>query len=388
MSIVPPSVTLAGTRMRLFNQEDPRSLWMFTEEYYTPDMLLKVYNYYDLKPLNIRFINEKHTGKPSGYCFIDFSTPGECIHAMLRVYGQKVPYTNPIKKFSIAFARNPHLPEVDFVLLISNLPKDTDDAELFKMFLSRYPSCRSVRILQTPDGRNRGQGTVRFADYYEQQQAKDEFNGMEIRGHTLQTTATEAKIKLPRQMEGNSEGDTFVEHVQQQIKQLEDSRRKADLEKKLQSRMEKQSRKEATQRAKIGFQGIPLPTANERPLYEAIIYNPSPSVNEWNELFLGCDDRLHRELRESRYLNGGVYMSDSMMKSELVEIYAENSSDSEDTWSNASDDPKDHHHRRDESDDDGDEERRGDDGERNGRDDERSDERNDGERERKRSRHS
>ncbi|CAJ0574485.1 unnamed protein product, partial [Mesorhabditis spiculigera] len=332
MALVVPSLTLAGTRVRAFNQDDPRSIWMYVEEYYNTEMLQKVFNYYDLKPLNIRFITDKRSGKPAGYCFVDFATPADCIQAMLRVYGRDVPYTNPTKKFSVAFAKNPQIPEVDFVIYVNNLARDTNDGELFKLFLSRYPSCRSVHVRMAP-GHRRASATVLFADYYEQQQAKEEFDGTSFGGYEMLITTTEPRIKLPRSLEGKKEADDYVEFVHNQVQQFKAIRRNADLERKLQARMAKQAEAEASQRAKIAFYGKPLPTVEEKPMFDNVLMNPLHTTEELNNFFVRCDNRLFEEIGKSRYLAGGILMDELMLKDELRDVYkVEESSDSDQTW--------------------------------------------------------
>ncbi|CAO3593494.1 unnamed protein product [Absidia cylindrospora] len=118
-----------------------------------------------------------------GYCFIDFGTHLMAQQIMNLYQGKRMPHSSS-KTFKLNWAsggglfdkKHDRIPE--YSIFVGDLPPDCSDTILFSLFQTRYPSCKSAKIMTDPmTGQSRGYGFIRFHDRLDQQRALIEMQG-------------------------------------------------------------------------------------------------------------------------------------------------------------------------------------------------------------------
>lgn len=142
--------------------------------------------------VNVKLIRDKFTGSNAGYCFVEFSSPVAAAKA-LQLNGQQIPTTQSIFKLNWASGgdnsmnknsgnsgnSNSNDKSPEYSIFVGDVGSEVSEFQLFQLFQSKYPSCKSVKIMTDPQTNvSRGYGFVRFADESEQQRALTEMNGM------------------------------------------------------------------------------------------------------------------------------------------------------------------------------------------------------------------
>lgn len=118
----------------------------------------------------------------AGYCFVDFQSNLAATKALLGLNGTFIPNSN--KLFKLNWASGGGLSDKkeyegpEYSIFVGDLGPDVTDHLLLTTFQSRYPSCRSAKVVTDPvTGLSRGYGFVRFSDEQEQQRSMVEMQG-------------------------------------------------------------------------------------------------------------------------------------------------------------------------------------------------------------------
>uniref|UniRef100_A0A0N4ZEG3 RNA-binding domain-containing protein n=1 Tax=Parastrongyloides trichosuri TaxID=131310 RepID=A0A0N4ZEG3_PARTI len=176
-----------------FNRTENRTLWMGDiSPYWTEDIVKEIFNKLGIQTENIKMMNDVSNNKKNGYAFVKFFTSEIARNIMLQLNGTPMPGIKPPVNFNFSFANSNSTSNIEFNILVSELPPDYTDAELFKLFGSKYIGCRGAKILRNEDGSSKCMGFIRFATEDEQTRAFIEFNQTKIGSYTM-------NLRLPNQ---------------------------------------------------------------------------------------------------------------------------------------------------------------------------------------------
>ena len=160
--------------------------------------------------MSIRTAIERLTNRNrsnAGYCFVDFSSPQAAAKA-LNLNGSQMPGSPRPFKLNwasgggLADRRDDRGPE--YSIFVGDLGPEVNEYVLVSLFQSRFPSCKSAKIMTDPlSGMSRGYGFVRFSDESDQQRALSEMQGVYCGNRPMRiSTATPKNKGGPPQMGG------------------------------------------------------------------------------------------------------------------------------------------------------------------------------------------
>lgn len=124
--------------------------------------------------VSIKIMNNKYTGEPAGYGFINFEDDQRAIYSMHRLAGKVIPNSNPPVLFKLNHSSTRLQPgEPDYSIWVGDLTPDVDDFGLYQFFTLhlRYQTVRFAKVIVDQGGISKGFGFVRFGSEYEQQNA-------------------------------------------------------------------------------------------------------------------------------------------------------------------------------------------------------------------------
>jgi len=131
--------------------------------------------------VNVKMIRDKFSGN-AGYCFVEFSNPAAAAKA-LTLNGTQIP--NSTRPFKLNWASGGGLTDrrddrgPEYSIFVGDLGPEVNEYVLVSLFQSRFPSCKSAKIMTDPvSGMSRGYGFVRFSDEQDQHRALTEMQGV------------------------------------------------------------------------------------------------------------------------------------------------------------------------------------------------------------------
>ncbi|KAI5785925.1 mRNA binding post-transcriptional regulator [Geopyxis carbonaria] len=153
--------------------------------------------------VNVKMIRDKFSGN-AGYCFVEFQNPPAAAKA-LTLNGTQIP--NSTRPFKLNWASGGGLTDrrsddrgPEFSIFVGDLGPEVNEYVLVSLFQSRFPSCKSAKIMTDPvSGMSRGYGFVRFSDEQDQHRALTEMQGVYCGNRPMRiSTAT------PKGVRGNN----------------------------------------------------------------------------------------------------------------------------------------------------------------------------------------
>ncbi|KAI9771176.1 MAG: hypothetical protein M1840_002527 [Geoglossum simile] len=148
--------------------------------------------------VNVKMIRDKFSGN-AGYCFIDFPSPAAAAKA-LTLNGTLIPNSNRPFKLNwasgggLADRRDDRGPE--YSIFVGDLGPEVNEYVLVSLFQSRFPSCKSAKIMTDPiSGMSRGYGFVRFSEEADQQRALTEMQGVYCGNRPMRISTATPKNK-------------------------------------------------------------------------------------------------------------------------------------------------------------------------------------------------
>ncbi|XP_053394622.1 tRNA selenocysteine 1-associated protein 1-like isoform X3 [Mercenaria mercenaria] len=149
-----------------------RTLWMGDLEPYMDEFfILQAFENMGEPAMQVKMINNKYTGLPAGYCFVDFTDGDTAQRAQLRLNGKIIPNSQPPHRFKLNSNQIRDCPKKEFSLFVGELSEEVDDYALFRAFVKKYPSCHTAKVVLDSRGMSKGYGFVRFSEETEQQKA-------------------------------------------------------------------------------------------------------------------------------------------------------------------------------------------------------------------------
>ena len=176
----------AGTIDQLTNNNNDRTtLWMGELEPWLDEQSIKQIWLGFGENVSVKLIRDKFNGSTAGYCFVDFESSIAASNALKNLNGQPIPNTQRVFRLNWASggensSSSSTLSKTgpEYSIFVGDLSQEVTDMQLFQLFQSRYPSCKSAKIMIDPvTNISRGYGFVRFSDEIHMQRALTEMQG-------------------------------------------------------------------------------------------------------------------------------------------------------------------------------------------------------------------
>ncbi|TPR05157.1 Arrestin (or S-antigen), N-terminal domain family protein [Aspergillus niger] len=182
--------------------EGKTTLWMGELEPWIDENFVRNLWFQMGEQVNVKMIRDKFSGSNAGYCFVDFASPAAAAKA-LSLNGTPMPNTNRLFKLNWATgggladrSRDDRGPE--YSIFVGDLGPEVNEYVLVSLFQSRFPSCKSAKIMTDPiSGMSRGYGFVRFSDENDQQRALSEMQGVYCGNRPMRISTATPKNKGP-----------------------------------------------------------------------------------------------------------------------------------------------------------------------------------------------
>ena len=138
------------------NEEN--SLWMGDISPNIDESKIKLsFQYFNIFPINIKFIKDKKTNTNKNYCFVFFKNSEDTNKALLQLNGKMIPNTNMTFKLNRASYHSP----INRTIYVGNLHKSINDELLFYFFQKQYNSVTKATVIKEK-GISKGYGFVVF----------------------------------------------------------------------------------------------------------------------------------------------------------------------------------------------------------------------------------
>jgi RNA recognition motif-containing protein len=181
--------------------EQPKStLWMGELELWYDETAIRNIWASVGENVNVKLIRDKFSGVNAGYCFIDFATAASAQKALQTLNGAPIPNTNRVFRLNWASGgglvdkRDDRGPE--YSIFVGDLSSEVTEYALLQLFLSRYPSCKSAKIMTDPNTNlSRGYGFVRFSDETQMHRAMAEMQGFYLGNRPIRISTATPKGK-------------------------------------------------------------------------------------------------------------------------------------------------------------------------------------------------
>ncbi|KAJ5144725.1 hypothetical protein N7448_002117 [Penicillium atrosanguineum] len=197
-----PGEPNAGAPVSQQGADGKTTLWMGELEPWIDENFIRNLWFQMGEQVNVKMIRDKFSGSNAGYCFVDFSSPAAAAKA-LSLNGTPMPNTNRVFKLNWATgggladrSRDDRGPE--YSIFVGDLGPEVNEYVLVSLFQSRFPSCKSAKIMTDPiSGMSRGYGFVRFSDENDQQRALTEMQGVYCGNRPMRISTATPKNKGP-----------------------------------------------------------------------------------------------------------------------------------------------------------------------------------------------
>jgi len=175
------------------------TLWMGELEPWIDENFVRNLWYNMNETVNVKMIRDKFSGN-AGYCFVDFSSPAAAAKA-LTLNGTMIPNVN--RPFKLNWASGGGLADrsrddrgPEFSIFVGDLGPEVNEYVLVSLFQSRFPSCKSAKIMTDPiSGMSRGYGFVRFSEQQDQERALTEMQGVYCGNRPMRISTATPKNK-------------------------------------------------------------------------------------------------------------------------------------------------------------------------------------------------
>ncbi|CRG91532.1 putative RNA-binding protein C23E6,01c [Talaromyces islandicus] len=178
------------------------TLWMGELEPWIDENFIRNLWFQMGEQVNVKMIRDKFSGSNAGYCFVDFPSPTAAAKA-LSLNGTPMP--NTTRAFKLNWATGGGLADrgrddrgPEYSIFVGDLGPEVNEYVLVSLFQSRFPSCKSAKIMTDPiSGMSRGYGFVRFSDENDQQRALSEMQGVYCGNRPMRISTATPKNKGP-----------------------------------------------------------------------------------------------------------------------------------------------------------------------------------------------
>ncbi|ODV91244.1 hypothetical protein CANCADRAFT_25868 [Tortispora caseinolytica NRRL Y-17796] len=181
------------------NQDSKTTLWMGELEPWYDELFITQLWASLGEEVSVKLIRDKFSGANAGYCFVNFSSPEAASRALSLSGTIPNASSKPLKlNWATGSAGTTDKPSPEYSIFVGDLGPDTTDYILLSVFQSRYPSCKSAKVMLDPVSRmSRGYGFVRFSSQSEMQRAMNEMQGFVVGSRPLRISTATPKSKTP-----------------------------------------------------------------------------------------------------------------------------------------------------------------------------------------------
>lgn len=155
------------------------SLWMGDLEPHMDEQhLITLYEGLGFRVNSVRLIKDRVTGRPLGYCFLEFDSEQMAQQALTTLNLKQWPGTEKLLKLNWASSSNKGTSRgEEHSVYVGDLSHEVDDNQLFKFFATALGSCKSAKVVTDPgSGQSKGFGFVRFTSDEDAKRAINTFN--------------------------------------------------------------------------------------------------------------------------------------------------------------------------------------------------------------------
>jgi RNA recognition motif-containing protein len=190
--------------------EAAKTLWMGEMEGWMDETFIKnVFQTVAGENVQVKVIRDRNSGN-AGYCFVEFAT-AEAAQKALALNGNPVPNSSRVFKLNWASGgglvdrRDERGPE--FSIFVGDLGPEVNEFVLVSLFQSRFPSCKSAKIMtDAMTGQSRGYGFVRFSAEEDQQRALVEMQGVYCGNRPMRISTATPKTRSHQFAHGQQGG--------------------------------------------------------------------------------------------------------------------------------------------------------------------------------------
>jgi RNA recognition motif-containing protein len=190
--------------------EAAKTLWMGEMEGWMDETFIKnVFQTVSGENVQVKVIRDRNSGN-AGYCFVEFAT-ADAAQKALALNGNPVPNSSRVFKLNWASGgglvdrRDERGPE--FSVFVGDLGPEVNEFVLVSLFQSRFPSCKSAKIMtDAMTGQSRGYGFVRFAAEEDQQRALVEMQGVYCGNRPMRISTATPKTRSHQFAQGQPGG--------------------------------------------------------------------------------------------------------------------------------------------------------------------------------------
>ena len=146
----------------------------------TESQIYNSFKYFNIIPINVKFIRDKLKNKNKSYCFITFKSFEEANNALVYLNGQKIPNSDIIFRLNWADYQG-----ANKTVYVGGLNPNVTKDDLFLLFKQKYKSVHNARIIYGENEISRGYGFVNFKSEEEYYMCLKEMDGFNFCGNIL-----------------------------------------------------------------------------------------------------------------------------------------------------------------------------------------------------------
>ncbi|ODQ81763.1 hypothetical protein BABINDRAFT_160002 [Babjeviella inositovora NRRL Y-12698] len=191
---------------------DKFQLWMGElDQWWDENAIKQIWSAFGETASNVKLIRDKTHNGNAGYCFVSFATQEAAQSALLK-NGLPIPGTAKVLKLNWASGGAPGAstgtsgyapsngPASEYAIFVGDLQPDVGDKKLYDLFISKFPTCVSARVMTDQVTNNpKGYGFVKFTAEADQQRALNEMNGFMLSGRPIRVSTAASKNQQQQQ---------------------------------------------------------------------------------------------------------------------------------------------------------------------------------------------
>ena len=182
-----------------------KNLWMGNiEPWMTESFIMKSFKYYNVNPIDIKFIKDRETNINKNYCFITFNSTQEANNILIALNGKSMPGTSI--KFKLNWAN--YYSTFNKNIYVGNLNNNVSDIVLYHLFKNKYSSVHHASIFRDK-GKAKGFGIVSFRKEEDYEKCLKEMDGIEFHGNII-------KLKGQMKKEDNNSNNNYNKYNEEQ----------------------------------------------------------------------------------------------------------------------------------------------------------------------------
>ena len=176
----------------------------------TESQISNSFKYFNITPINVKFIRDKLKNKNKSYCFITFKSFEEANNALTYLNGQKIPNSDIIFRLNWADYQG-----ANKTVYVGGLNPNITKDDLFLFFKQKYKSVHNARIIYGENEISKGYGFVNFKCEEEYYMCLKEMDGINFCGNNIKVREQikkEDENKKRKANEKNVHNNIFIKN--------------------------------------------------------------------------------------------------------------------------------------------------------------------------------